>query len=43
MSITEVAQPEVNKFSGEMLYIDNRVKFTSTLDQSIILSTLISF
>lgn len=43
MSITSVVPPEVNKFSGEMLYIDNRVKFTSTLDQTIILSTLISF
>ena len=43
MSITAVTTPTINKFSGEMLYIDNRVKFASSDEQTIVTSTLISF
>lgn len=43
MSINVVTAPEINKFSGEMLYIDNRVKFSSTTEQTVVVSTLISF
>lgn len=43
MSITGVTVPTVNKYSGEMLYIDNRIKFASTAEQTIVTSTLISF
>ena len=43
MSVTGVTQPNINKFSGEMLYIDNRVKFASSENQTIVTSTLISF
>ena len=43
MSVTAVTNPTINKFSGEMLYIDNRVKFASSDEQTIVTSTLISF
>lgn len=43
MSITSATLPEINKFSGEMLYIDNRLKFSSTTEQTVVVSTLISF
>lgn len=43
ISISKVTSPTVNKYSGEMLYIDNRVKFASSSEQTIMTSTLISF
>jgi hypothetical protein len=43
MSISTVTSPEFNKYSGEMLYTDNRVRFTSTAEQTIAASTLITF
>jgi hypothetical protein len=43
MSISIVTPPEFNKYSGEMLYTDNRVKFASTEEQAIAASTLITF
>lgn len=43
VSISSVTQPDFNKYSGEMLYIDNRVAFASTSDQTIVTTTLISF
>ena len=43
ISITSVTLPDFNKYSGEMLYIDNRVAFASTTDQTIVSTTLISF
>lgn len=43
ISITTVTAPDFNKYSGEMLYIDNRIKFASTADQTILVTTLISF
>lgn len=38
-----IEKPDVDKYSGEMLYIDNRTKFTSSEEQSIVTTTLISF
>jgi hypothetical protein len=43
MSVTNVTSPDFNKYSGEMLYTDNRIKFASTPEQTITLSTLITF
>ncbi len=43
ISISSVGSPDINKYSGEMLYIDNRVKFVSSVDQTIAVSTLITF
>jgi hypothetical protein len=43
MGISIVTPPEFNKYSGEMLYTDNRVKFASTAEQTIATSTLITF
>jgi len=43
MSVTRVNLPDFNKYSGEMLYTDNRIKFASTPEQTIVLSTLITF
>jgi hypothetical protein len=43
MSISVVNPPEFNKYSGEMLYTDNRVQFSSTSEQTIAASTLITF
>ena len=43
ISISSVTKPDINKYSGEMLYIDNRVAFASSADQTIVTTTLISF
>ena len=43
INISSVVEPEFDKFSGEMLYTDNRVKFAPSVDQTVALSTLISF
>jgi len=43
ISVTSVEVPDYNKYSGELLYIDNRVKFVSSEDQTVAVSTLISF
>ena len=43
ISVTSVESPDFNKYSGELLYIDNRVKFVSSEDQTVAVSTLISF
>lgn len=43
ISISSVTKPDFNKYSGEMLYIDNRVAFASSADQTIVTTTLISF
>ena len=41
--ITAVTLPEFNKFSGEILYIDNRGSFTPTDEQTISIKTVIRF
>jgi hypothetical protein len=38
-----VTLPELNKFSGELLYIDNRGSFTPTDEQTISIKTVIRF
>lgn len=43
ISINSVQQPDFDKYSGEMLYLNNRVKFSPSDEQTIIASTLISF
>ena len=43
ISVIAVEAPDFNKYSGELLYIDNRVKFVSSEDQTVAVSTLISF
>ena len=43
ISVTSIEVPDYNKYSGELLYIDNRVKFVSSEDQTVAVSTLISF
>lgn len=43
ISISSISLPDINKFSGELLYIDNRIKFASSEEQAITTSTLISF
>lgn len=43
ISITSVLQPDFDKYSGEMLYLNNRTKFSPSEEQTIIASTLLSF
>lgn len=43
ITITTVTNPEVDKYSGEVLFMDNRIKFASSEEQTIVTSTLISF
>lgn len=43
IDILSIGAPDVNKYSGELLYIDNRVKFVSSGDQTVAVSTLITF
>ena len=43
ISVTSVEYPDFNKYSGEMLFVDNRVKFAPSEDQTIVATTLISF
>lgn len=40
---TYIENPDFNKFSGEMLYINNRTNFTPSEEQSVVVSTLINF
>lgn len=42
-SISSVIEPAINKFSGEILTIDNRVKFAPTSEQIVVASNIISF
>jgi hypothetical protein len=41
--ISSVILPGVNKFSGEILTVDNRIKFTPSSDQIIVASNTITF
>lgn len=43
INVSSIVYPDMNKYSGEMLYIDNRTSFAPSEEQSIALSTLISF
>lgn len=42
-SVLSVINPQVNKFSGEVLSIDNRIKFSPTAEQIVIASNTITF
>jgi hypothetical protein len=42
-TVTGVSNPDVDKYSGELIYIDNRKAFTTTEDQSVSLNTVIRF
>jgi hypothetical protein len=41
--VTGVTNPDVDKYSGELIYIDNRRAFSTTEDQSVSLNTVIRF
>lgn len=43
ISINTVQSPDFDKYSGQMLYLNNRTKFSPSEDQTVIASTLISF
>ena len=42
-TVTSVTDPNVNKFSGEMLYIDNKLAFTPSDQQFVVFRTFIKF
>ena len=41
--VTAVTNPSINKFSGEMLYIDNKLAFTPSDQQFVVFRTFIKF
>lgn len=43
ITVTSVQNPDIDKYSGEMIYIDNRTEFESSDEQIVTVSTLISF
>jgi hypothetical protein len=42
-SATAVTAPKTDKYSGDLLFIDNKAGFTPTADQSVTLRTIIKF
>lgn len=40
---TGIVEPDVDKYSGELLYIDNRLAFTTTEDQSVSIKTVFKY
>ena len=42
-TITGITKPDVDKYSGEILYIDNRRAFTTTEDQSVSIKTVFKY
>ena len=42
-TITGVSDPTINKFSGNMLYIDNKQAFQPTSEQSVVFRTFIKY
>ena len=42
-TVTAVTNPNVNKYSGEILFIDNRLAFTSSDEQTVVFRTFIKF
>lgn len=43
ISISSVSVPTINKYSGDMIYLENRTKFYSTDEQAVRISTSITF
>jgi len=41
--ITAITEPDVDRFKGEVLFIDNRLAFTSSSEQSVIFRTFVRF
>jgi hypothetical protein len=39
----DVAPPTIDKYSGDLMYIDNRQAFTPTEQQTVTLRTIIGF
>lgn len=42
-TVSAVTAPDVDKYSGELLYIDNRPAFTTTADQSVSIKTVFKY
>jgi hypothetical protein len=42
-SIAGITPPTADKYSGDILYIDNKQAFTPTADQTVTLRTVIKF
>jgi hypothetical protein len=40
---TGVNAPDIDKYSGKLLYIDNRLAFTSTADQAVSIKTVFKY
>jgi len=43
MGISAVSNPTVDKYSGDMLFIDNKAGFTPSADETVTLRTIITF
>ena len=43
VSLSSVIDPNIDKYSGDMLYIDNRAAFYQTEDQTVTLQTILKF
>ena len=43
LMISSVTNPDIDKYSGDMLYIDNRAAFYQTEDQTVTLQTILKF
>ena len=41
--VTGVTPPTVDKYSGDLMYIDNKQAFTPTADQAVTMRTVIKF
>lgn len=42
-TVTGVTEPDVDKYSGQLLYIDNRLAFTTTEDQAVSIKTVFKY
>lgn len=42
ISVDQVEFPTVDKYSGQLLYIDNRTKFVSNAEQTVVINTIIN-
>ena len=43
LNITGVIEPDIDKYSGKLMYIDNRQAFTTTEDQSVSIKTVFKY
>ena len=42
-TVTSITEPQINKYSGELVFIDNRLAFTSSDEQTVVFRTFIKF